>query len=176
MEETCWIKLLHLCHSLSSWKLNGTAPHRALHVPALWYKEAVLALLLQCGLGRRRLLWDGRDAGVAHLCDVTQHIMWMGFACGYGIASAGSWLLCQVRQRVLCVAHLVRIVLHSQGQKENKPGEFFLLFLIPCSVSNWFVFIYQKTAGICPSRLFMLLAACSSGWREHKWWQCPGFC
>lgn len=24
----------------------------------------MLALLLQCGLGRRRLLWDGRDAGL----------------------------------------------------------------------------------------------------------------
>lgn len=99
-------------------QLTVELPRRALRVPALWNKEE-LVLLLQWGLGRRRLFWDGRGDGVTHLCDITRHVTWKSFARAYGTDSAGCWLLRHIRQMDLWVAHLVRVVLYSQGQKKK---------------------------------------------------------
>lgn len=131
-------------------QLTVELPRRALRVPALWNKEAVLVLLLQWGLGRRRLFWDGRGVGVTHSYDITRHVTWMSFARGYGTDSAGCWLLRHIRQMDLWVAHLVRIVLYSQGQKKklgNSSSASSSLVLswigLSSSAKKWQEFVHQ---------------------------------
>jgi len=131
-------------------QLTVELPRRALRVPALWNKEAVLVLLLQWGLGRRRLFWDGRGVAVTHLCDITRHVTWKSFARAYGTDSAGCLLLRHIRQMDLWVAHLVRVVLCSQGQKKklgNSSSASSSLVLswigLSSSAKKWQEFVHQ---------------------------------